>query len=147
MVPRQRERLSCRDKSSEVPSIMSSEKTEGCGRKRKRKRQSPKGRGAIFLCNPNLLSVPKCAASKWSGCLPVPAALCWQRSTARTPSHSTEDISLAASSSRSLSFILLTRTLNMMCTLSHSPSHYATVACLYLLCKVRCKVLQCFSFL
>lgn len=114
------------------------------GRERGRARREEE---PFSLCNPNLLSVPKCAASKWSACLPVPAALCWQRSTARTPSHSTEDISLAPSSSRSLSFILLTRTLNMMCTLSHSPSHYATVACLHLLCKVRCKVLQCLSFL
>jgi len=38
--------------------IMSSEKTDGCGRDRKRKRQSPKGRGAIFLCNPNLFLSP-----------------------------------------------------------------------------------------
>lgn len=67
-------------------------------RERKRKRQRPKERGAIFLCNPKLLSVPQCAASKWSGCLPVPATLCWQCSTARTPSHSTEDISLVFSS-------------------------------------------------
>lgn len=86
-------------------------------RERKRKRQRPKERGAIFLCNPKLLSVPQCAASKWRGCLPVPAALCWQRSTARTPSHSIEDISLAFSSlaasfSRSLFHPPHTHTLN-----------------------------------
>ncbi len=118
----------------------------------KRERQRPKERGAIFLLQSKIVvCAPVCCVKmEWMTacpCCPVLAAQHRSDSLPRPASYSTEDISLAFSSlaasfSRSLSFIPLTRTHE-----THHTLALVMLARLYLLCKVRCKVLHCLSFL
>ncbi len=118
----------------------------GRERDRGRRKEEP-----FSFCNPKLLSVLQCAASKWSGWLPAPVALCWQRSTARTPSRVLPPTVLKIFLSPSAPSLPLSPVLSLS-----SPSHALTkhitlslvmLARLYLFCKVRCKVLHCLSFL
>lgn len=114
----ERERLSCKDKA--VRYLLSCHPRK---QREEKKEAEAEGKRSHFPFQSKIVVCALCAASKWSGCLPVPAALCWQRSTARTPSHSTEDISLAFSSlaasfSHSLFHPPHTHTLNITLSLT-----------------------------
>lgn len=113
------------------------------------KEAEPEGKRSHFPLQSKFVFCPQVCCVKMermSPCPCCPVLAAQHRSTARTASHSTEDISLAFSS-LVLSLSSPSHAHTKHITLSRSPSHYATVACLYLLCKVRCKVLHCLSFL